>query len=284
MDVVLRARADLGEGPVWDADRGSLLWVDITAGTVHRFDPRTGEDVLVEVGQAVGAVASTRRAEALLLALRDGFGWLDLTTSRLHALAPVEAELPQNRMNDGKCDSRGRFWAGTQSLDHSLAQGALYRLELDGSVTTVLTGVSVSNGIGWSPDDRSMYYVDTMAGGIDRFDFEPDTGCVRNRRRLVDIPDRDGLPDGLAVDEDGCIWLALWGGGEVRRFDAAGRRVGSVPMPVRYPTSCAFGGSGLDVLYVTSARRVPGDDLGGSLLAMRPGVTGPSPQIYRGTI
>ncbi len=284
VEVVLRARADLGEGPLWDADRRSLLWVDITAGAIHRFDPAIGEDVVVEVGQPVGAVAPTLRADTLVLALQDGFGGLNLTTSRLRMLAPVEADLAQNRMNDGKCDTRGRFWAGTQSLDHSPTRGALYCLELDGSVTVVLAGVSISNGIGWSPDDRSMYYVDTMTGGVDQFDFEPDTGSVGNRRRLIDIPDRDGLPDGLTVDEEGCIWLALWGGGEVRRFDASGRHLRTVPMPVRYPTSCAFGGASLDVLFVTSARRAPGEDLGGSLFAVRPGVSGLPPQIYRGAI
>jgi len=284
VEVALKAEADLGEGPLWDPASGSLLWVDINAGLVHRFDPLTGADHATGVGQSVGAVAPTLRPDTVVVAVRDGYGSLDLATARFRLIAPVEADVPENRMNDGKCDSHGRFWAGTQSLDHALSRAGLYRLELDGSVTPVLTDVSISNGIGWSPDDRTMYYVDTMTGGLDRLEFEPSTGSVRDRRRLVDIPPPEGLPDGLAVDVEGCIWLALWGGGVIKRFDPTGRLLSSIPMPVRYPTSCAFGGQRLDTLFITSAKRQMGEVLGGSLFAITPGVTGLLPQAYRGSL
>ena len=250
---------------------------------MHVFDPTSETDFAVEVGQPVGAVAPTLDRDLVAVAVRDGFGVLHLPTSGFRLVASVEEAQPQNRMNDGKCDTHGRFWAGTQSLDHSLSQAGLYRLELDGSVTCVVEGVSVSNGIGWSPEDHTMYYVDTMTGGLDAFAFEPETGDVRGRRRLVDIPPAEGLPDGLAVDAEGCIWLALWGGSSIRRFDPSGRQILSIPMPVRYPTSCAFGGAGLDTLFVTSARRLPEEALGGSLFAIRPGATGLAPQVYRGS-
>jgi sugar lactone lactonase YvrE len=280
--VALVAEADLGEGPVWHSDSDCLLWVDVNAGNVHRFDPATGKDAVFPVGQPVGAVAPTLDRDRLVVAARDGFGILDLTTCQLKMRAPVEAEQADNRMNDGKCDARGRFWAGTQSLDHAPGHAGLYRLELDGSARQILAGVSISNGIGWSPDNRTMYYVDTLTGGLDAFAFDLATGSVRDRHRLVDIPPADGLPDGLAIDVDGCVWLALWGGAMVRCFAPTGRCVRTIPTPVKYPTSCAFGGRDLDTLYITSAKRQAGEALGGSLFAIRPGVSGLPPQVYRG--
>jgi sugar lactone lactonase YvrE len=284
MDVslALAVEADLGEGPIWHTSDKCLWWVDINAGQMHRFDPRTRNDRPVQVGQPVGAVAPTTDPDRLIVAVRDGFGVFDLRKCELRMLAPVEADQTQTRMNDGKCDSRGRFWAGTQSIDSSVGRGGLYRLDLDGSARQILSGVSISNGIGWSPDDRTMYYVDTQTGGVDAFAFDSETGAARDRRRLADIPPSDGRPDGLAVDAEGDIWLALWGGAMVLCFDPTGRRIHSIPMPVQYPTSCAFGGPDLDTLYITSARRKAGETLGGSLFAVQPGVQGLPPQIYRG--
>jgi len=279
-ELVLDARADLGEGPVWDPADDTLLWVDIDAGAVHRFSPATGAETTLDAGQPVGAVA-WRRSGGLALAMRDGFGLLDPEPgATVRLVAPVEADRSDQRMNDGRCDRRGRFWAGTTSVLRRPRAGRLYRLHPDGRVEPVLSGVSMSNGLDWSPDDRRLYYVDSATEGVDRYAADPETGRVGARTRLVEIPRSLGIPDGLTVDADGCVWLALWGAGAVHRYTPAGVLDRVVRLPVSRPTSCTFGGAGLDVLYVTSAAaglsarelaRQPG---AGGLFAVRPGVQG----------
>lgn len=249
-ELALDARADLGEGPVWDARSGELLWVDIMAGLVHRFDPLVGRTRSFDAGQPVGA-AVTRAAGGYALALRDGFAIAD--EDRVTLVAPVDRERQELRMNDGACDSRGRFWAGTMHLDSTPGAGSLYRLDRDGEVETVLTGVTISNGIAWSPDDTGMYYVDTPTLGIDGFDFDAATGAIRGRRRLVTIEEDAGSPDGLVVDAEGCLWVALWEGWAVRRYAPDGELLGVIELPVARVTKPAFGGPGLADLYITTA-------------------------------
>ena len=168
---MLDSQAELGEGPHWDAAAGELLWVDIPAGAVHRFDPATGTDRSFSAGELVGA-AVPRAAGGFALALRDGFAAVDETGGALRWLAPVEADRPETRMNDGACDSAGRFWAGTASVTEDGPTGSLYRLSPDGELATMLTGITISNGIGWSPDDTVMYYIDTPPQLLEAFDFD----------------------------------------------------------------------------------------------------------------
>jgi sugar lactone lactonase YvrE len=252
VDVALAARAALGEGPVWDSAQERLIWVDIAGRRVHVFDPASGEDSSVEVPDMPG-VAIPRRAGGLVLAIGHGFGFLD-DEGRFE---PIET-LPQRevtaRMNDGNCDAAGRLWAGTTGLSAEPDAGALYRLDPDLTVTRVLEHVTESNGIDWSPDDRLMYYVDSVERRVDVFDFDLASGSIENRRPFVAIDDGDVLPDGLTVDGEGGVWVACWGGSAVRRFapDASLDQV--VSLPTRQITSCAFAGSELDQLYVTSAR------------------------------
>jgi sugar lactone lactonase YvrE len=270
---------ELGEGALWDAAAQRLLSVDIMRGLVRVFDPAGGQTVTVEVGQPVGAVVPCR-SSGLMLALRDGFARLDPSTGTLTFVAHVELDRPDQRMNDGSCDAAGRFWAGTMALDERPGVGSLYRLDPDGSVRHMLPGVGISNGIDWSLDGTRMYYVDSLTQRIDVFDFDLDRGTIANRRTFVDIDPADGCPDGLTVDVEGAIWLALWGGSAVRRYlpDATLDRV--IRLPVTYPTTCAFGGPDLHDLYITSAaiklseaerRQAPA---AGSLLRYRPGVAG----------
>ena len=252
VDLVDDAHARLGEGPVWSRDEAVLYWVDIDLGRVHRFDPALGDDEHVDVGEPVGAVAP-RRDGGLLLALKSGFALVDQWRGTPRRLAEVEADRPDTRMNDGACDRRGRFWAGTMSTTDEPGQGTLYRLEAGGKVTPMLRGISISNGIGWSPDDRTMYYADTPSGGIDAFDYDLDSGTIAGRRRLLDVDPREGQPDGLVVDADGCIWLALWEGWQVRRYAPDGRLLGTIALPVGRVTKCGFGGPALDQLFITTA-------------------------------
>ncbi|HEY7473931.1 MAG TPA: SMP-30/gluconolactonase/LRE family protein [Vicinamibacterales bacterium] len=286
-DFVLDARAQLGEGPLWDDQRERLLFVDIMRGHVHEFDPVANHDRIVEVGEPVGAVALTTRGD-WIVATQTGFSRLDPQTGVRSVIALVEADQPETRMNDAFVDGRGRLWAGTMGMGGVSGRGALYRLDPDGSVTRMLAGVSISNGLDWSPDDRLMYYVDLPTGRIDCFDFDADAGTIRSRRPLVEINSKLGWPDGLVVDADGHVWVALWAGGAVHRYAPDGRLESVVRFPVTLTTKPAFGGPDLGDLYVTSAwidldeagrMREP---LAGGLFRLKPGVRGQRPRRFAG--
>ena len=284
MDVVLEAEAQLGEGPVWDSRAAVLRWVDILPGLVHRFDPESGEDTSFEVGEPVGTVA-VRRSGGLVLATESVIYTCSDDGSSSTRLHEVATDPRGGRFNDGKADRWGRFWAGTM-LEGTDAAGAFYRLDPDGSLHTVLTDVSVSNGMGWSPDGRTMYYVDTPTGGVDAFDHDPDTGDVTNRRRLIDV--ERGWPDGLSVDAEGGLWVALWDGWAVRHYAPDGRLIDTVELPAQRVTSCAFGGPDLSTLYLTSARTGLAEDVlerqphAGSLFAVDAEVSGQPPGEWAG--
>jgi sugar lactone lactonase YvrE len=270
--------ATLGEGPVWDDQDQALYWVDIPEGLVHRMDA-SGSIASWDVGQPAGAVVP-RASGGLVVAVRDGFVVLDPASGEVAPLVAVETDRPENRMNDGSCDRAGRFFAGTMADDERPRSGTLYRLDPDLSVTTLVTGVGISNGIGWSPDERLMYYIDSHAHQVDVFDYDPATGAIDGRRPLAAVGGGDVVPDGLTVDADGGIWVAVWGGGVVLRHDPDGRVRESVELPAAHVTSCAFGGPDLDRLYISTAAG-PGT-LGGALFVCEPGVTGQPSHPFRG--
>lgn len=253
VELALKAQADLGEGPWWDAGSGELLWVDLLRGEIHRFNPSSGIDVGFEVGQPVGMVAR-RRSGGLVCAVRDGVMFVEPDGSQARLVADIEGSLHHLRMNDGACDPIGRLWAGTMATDLSPTQGSLYRIEPDLRVTTVRTGVSISNGLDWSPDGRTFYFTDSTTRCVDAYDFDVSTGDVSNRRLFVEMADSVATPDGLAVDAEGNIWIAMWEGGCVRGYSAQGRPLRTIELPVSRPTSVAFGGPHLDQLFITSAR------------------------------
>jgi sugar lactone lactonase YvrE len=279
IELVLDAGADLGEGPTWDAGAGLLIWVDITGEIVHRFDPASGHDEPFEVGKPVGAAVPTHSG-GLALATRDGFSLFDPATGAIELVAEVEMEVPETTMNDGACDAAGRFWAGTKDDEGRRPLGSLYRLDADHRVVRVLSRVTISNGIAWSADERTMYYIDSPTYGIDAFDFDLASGDVSNRRRLVELPRAWGLPDGMTIDEEGFLWVAFWGGSAVRRITPDGDVAAPIEFPVSRVTSCAFGGEDLSDLYVTSARigltdaELRAQPQAGALFRLRPGVRG----------
>ncbi|MDL4773001.1 MULTISPECIES: SMP-30/gluconolactonase/LRE family protein [Thermomonosporaceae] len=284
-EPVLRTRAEVGEGPAWDAAARRLVWVDITASTVHRFDPSSGLDEAVDVGTHVGA-AVPADGGGLVLAVRDGIARLT-GDDRVVMEARVEADNPGNRMNDAKCDPSGRLWAGTMAYDESPGAAALYRY--DGRrASTVLTGLTLANGMGWSPDRATMYHIDSRTQRIDAYVYDDATGEIRDRRTVVDIPAATGMPDGMTVDEDGCLWVGLWGGGAVHRYTPEGELDRIVRLPATQVTSCAFGGERGDVLYVTTAAYRLGQaelaeqPLAGSLFAVDAGVAGPAATPFTG--
>jgi sugar lactone lactonase YvrE len=285
--LLVDAHAEVGEGPSWDARENVLWWVDITGNLVHRYDPATGTDTTIDVGRAVGA-AVPRASGGLALAVEEGFAVLDPKTGKTELIAEVEADRPENRMNDAKCDTSGRMWAGTMAYDDSPGAGAFYRLDPDRAVTTILKGVTCSNGTAWSPDDTLMYYIDSGRQQVDVFDYDRSTGGVSNRRKLIDIPSSAGVPDGMTVDAEGHLWVALWGGGAIRRYSPDGKLVKVLAMPVTQPTSMAFAGPDLTDLYITSATEGLSDEArqkdphAGALFRHRPGVKGLPTQSYRG--
>jgi sugar lactone lactonase YvrE len=264
-EVAVHARAELGEGPTWDAAAGRLIWVDILSSRVHTYDPASGRRTVRTTEQHVGA-ATPRAGGGLVLNLRDGVGLVDPDgTFRWLHHDPV----PGRRGNDAAVASDGSLWAGTMRYDEARGGGTLTRLTGDGTAEVVLPDATVSNGTGWSPDGRLMYYVDSPTRRIDVFDV--DDGRATGRRPLARIEEGAGFPDGLTVDADGCVWVALWDGAAIRRYTPTGTLDRVLPLPVPRPTACAFGGPGLTDLYITTARtglRTP-HPLSGSVLAVR---------------
>lgn len=247
-EVAVRAEATLGEGPTWDARAGRLLWLDILGSRVHTYDPGSGRRTVRTTEQHVGAV-KPRVGGGLVLNLRDGIGLLDPDGSfRWLHREPV----PGRRANDAAVAPDGSLWAGTMRYDEAPGGGTLSRVTGDGTVETVLDDVAVSNGTGWSPDGRLMYYIDSPTRRIDVFDAGD--GSVANRRPLATVEDGAGFPDGLTLDADGCVWVALWDGGAVRRYTPDGRLDRVIDLPVPRVTACAFGGPDLTDLYITTAR------------------------------
>jgi sugar lactone lactonase YvrE len=246
----------LSEGPGWHEERQELLWVDILGRRVHRATLTAGgapdQIRTLELDRHVGAVAPVSRG-GYVLAAGQGFLFADEAGS-VRELAQPEAGHADVRMNDGACDAQGRFWAGTMAYDESPGAGTLYRLELDGRCSTVLTGLTISNGIGWSPDGGTMYLSDSGTGLVEAFDFDGVTGAIGGRRTLVHIDEPGMAPDGLTVDEQGDIWVALYGGWAVNRYGPDGSLRATLHVPVAQTTSCGFGGADRRTLFVTTGR------------------------------
>ncbi|BCM66705.1 MULTISPECIES: SMP-30/gluconolactonase/LRE family protein [Streptomyces] len=248
-EVAVRAEATLGEGPTWDPATGRLIWLDILGMRLHTYDPASGRRTVRTTPQHIGA-AKPRAGGGLVLNLRDGVGLLDPDgTFRWLHHEPV----PGRRANDAAVAPDGSLWAGTMRYDEAPGGGTLSRLTGDGTVRTVLPDVAVSNGTGWSPDGRLMYYIDSPTRRVDVFDHDAD-GRVGNRRPLVEIEEGAGFPDGLTVDAEGCVWVALWDGGAVRRYTPSGDLDRVITLPTPRTTACAFGGPDLTDLYITTAR------------------------------
>jgi len=263
-------RAELGECPRWDGEHERLLWVDIAAGRALATDPDATE-LLLELPGRASALAQ-RTGGGLLVAADTDLVLLD-ARGAVERRVPVEDPGAGRVLNDAGCDAAGRLWIGSAVIDGEPASGGLFRVDAAGS-RRMNGGVSMPNGIGWSPDTRRMYAVDTLpARRIDVFEFDLAEGRIGARRAFAQI--EDGLPDGLTVDAEGCVWVAIWGAGEVRRFDSGGRLLARVRIPASQPSSCAFGGDGLRDLYITTARLGLGprererEPLAGSIFVLR---------------
>jgi sugar lactone lactonase YvrE len=276
---VAEVGADVGEGPSWDARTGTLLFVDVSPGLIYRLDPASGALDRISVGQEVGA-AIPRARGGLAVAMRDGIGFMADGDDAVRVFAPIESDNSGNRMNDAKCDPQGRLWAGTMAFDFSEGAASLYRVDADHSVTRVLSGLTISNGMGWSPDGNTMYFIDSANYAVDAYQFDAATGGLGPSERLVTFVENEGMPDGLTIDAEGDIWVALFYGGEVRCYRPNGALRGTIKLPVKQVTSVCFGGPDLGDLYITSAAYALDADalrdqpLAGATFVCRPGVTG----------
>lgn len=273
-DVLLRCNADVGEGPVWDEERHELWWVDITQGLLHTTSLSDGQDDVLAVGTMLGAVALAEDGR-LVAAVANGLGTIERTG--LTVDHPILAD-PRLRMNDAACDRRGRFFAGSLTMNFEPHRGRLHMWQPGSDPITVLEGLTQPNGLAWSPDDSTFYLVDTVQRVVFAFDYHLDDGRLDKQRVAVDLPGGQGEPDGLCVDVEGCLWLAMWGGGEVRRYDPHGREVGRVRLPVSQPTCPAYLSG--HTMVVTSARAgldekaLADQPLAGSVFALDVGVAG----------
>jgi sugar lactone lactonase YvrE len=286
---VLEAQAIIGEAPHWSVRDQRLYWADIVGKKVHVFNPADGTNLTYDLPDLVTSISTRTGPGSLLLTLRKSFATFDLATGKLETLAEVDADRPGNRFNDGKCDRRGRLWAGTMGdVDWDSPVGRLYRFEAGARVTRMEDAICCSNGLGWSPDDKTLYFCESFRYTIHAYDFDAATGQVANRRTFATIDAGGAFFDGLTVDAEGFVWSAQPVFGRLVRYDPKGRIERIIELPVSRGTSCMFGGPDLDIMYVTTMRGTLSDEqlaeepLAGSLLALRPGVKGIAESPFAG--
>ncbi|REE56275.1 sugar lactone lactonase YvrE [Paenibacillus taihuensis] len=292
-ELLFDAKMILGEGPYWHAEQRKLYYVDIAGESFGRFNPVTMHNEQITLGKTVGAVVfddSDSNSDAVIVSTRDGFERYDIVTGTLTSLADPEAELPGNRFNDGKCDSKGRFFAGTMQHAEVDVTGSLYVLDTDGQCRKLVDDVGVSNGIAWSLDEKQMYYIDSMKQTVTAFDYDVASGELSNPRVIIDFHTEDGFPDGMTIDSEGMLWIAHWDGWQVSRWDPrTGSKLGAVYVPVAKASSCVFGGDDLMTLYITTASIHTSPSAhtlqphAGGIFTYRPGIKGTPTYPYRKT-
>ena len=283
------ARAQLGEGALWHPTENKLYWVNIEGRMLHIYNPVTKENQSLLVKERVGTVVPVESG-GVLVALQNGIHFINTQTGALQFIAnPLTGT--NIRFNDRKCDPSGSFWVVSMHIKITGGVASLYRMNRDKTVHKMLDGVTVSNGIAWTKDKKTMYYVDSYLRRIDAFDYDDADGAITNRRIVVTIPEGGGSPDGIALDEEGNIWAALWGANAVGRFDPrTGKLLQKIEVPAPNVSSCAFGGKNLDTLYITTARgelskaQLEAYPLSGGLFSAKPGVKGMPAEFFRGRI
>jgi len=285
VNCIVQAGNRLGESPVWSTTEQCLYWVDSRAPAVYRLQTETGVVTRRDMPHVIGSIC-LRKGGGLVIATQDGLHFLDFEAGALTQIVDPESGLPENRFNDGRCDRKGRFWAGTMNDVRRDPTGSLYRLDPDLSVHAIRDDIIVPNSICWSPDDTVMYFADTYRDRLMRYCFDAEAGTINDPVLIADTTAVTGRPDGSTVDAEGFLWNAMFGGGRLVRYAPDGRIDREVHLPVSQPSSCVFGGPELDTLYITSAtqRLTPEDlaaqPLAGGLFAFKPGVRGlPEPEF-----
>ncbi len=287
--LVLDAKTKLGEGALWHPIENKLYWVDIEGKALHIYNPSTKKDIKFFTGARIGTVVPVLNGGALV-ALQTGFHAINTKTGKLTFITnPLKDS--SIRFNDGKCDPSGRFWVGTMHLNYKKDSAVLYRVDTNKIIHLMLNRVTISNGIAWSADKKTMYYIDSPTSSVQAFEYNDTTGDISNRRVVIQVPQSQGTPDGMTIDAEGNLWIALWGGGTVSAYNpATGKRLKKITVPAPNVTSCAFGGTKLTTLYITTAREgLNADQLkqypkSGGLFAARPGVKGIRAQFFKGKL
>jgi len=286
--LVIDAKATLGEGPCWDERTNSLYWVDIEGKKLHVYDTKKNVDQSFDVGQHLGACV-LRESGGLVLAMEKGLYFFDLDTKQITFIADPEEGVSTNRFNDGKCDTYGRFYAGTMAFNGSEGKGSLYCLHNDLTITTLLSNVTISNGIAWNERKGKMYYNDTGVNKVYVFDYDSQTGGLSNQTVAIDIAKEHGGPDGMTIDNEGMLWISHWGGAKVGRWNPEnGELLFEVNVPASHVTSCTFGGENLDELYITTARIGLGEEqimkqpMAGGVFKIKTDVTGAPSYRFKG--
>jgi sugar lactone lactonase YvrE len=252
---VLQKTSLLGEGPVWDAGKKLICWLDILNGIVHQYDPLTSVYSEILVHQMIGSFAVCNNGD-LVAGLHHGFAFISRPDGKLKMIVDPESEIPTNRFNEGKCDPAGRFWAGTMAISEILHQGNVYVLDRDLKCRKQIEHVSISNGLAWSLDHKTLYYIDTPSFEVVSYDYDVSSGEISNKKSVIKINVKEeGYPDGMTIDEEGMLWIGHWDGWQVARWNPlTGAKIGSIKLPASRVTSCTFGGENLDDLYITTAR------------------------------
>ncbi len=277
---IMGTTAILGEGSVWDYKRQILYWIDIEKNLLYEYDPVAETNIPHDVHQLIGTIVPETE-NTVIVALKNGVYRLNLKNDALARIGSPSSLKTEERFNDGKCDPQGRFWVGTMKIVGKTGDSFLYRMNPDGSFTTMLDNVAISNGIIWSPNGKKMYYTDTPTRKVMAFDFDGNTGAISNPVIAVMVNDTLGHPDGMTIDAEGKLWVAMWGGHSVCRFDPEnGKLLNRIEVPAKNVTSCAFGGPDLDMLYITTASTGMKDEEkqqypnAGGLFQIKPGVRG----------
>ncbi len=288
VELVLDTKSDLGEGAIWNYKTGELIWVDITGKILNFYNPKLKNNKEMLTGQMIGTVVPAESGK-MMVALENGFYQLDPETGAKKLIANPEEDIPGNRFNDGKCDPAGRFWAGTMSTTGKRQAGALYRLDADGSVHKMIDNVGTSNGIVWSPDHTKMYYIDTPTRKVMAWDYNNETGEISNPKPAIEVSEEMGYPDGMTIDADGNVWIALWSGSAVGCWNPeTGELLRTIDVPAKNVTSVAFGDDDLGTLYITTARTRTSEEelekfpLAGGVFKTRPGVKGVEAFFFKG--
>jgi sugar lactone lactonase YvrE len=279
-ELEFNTKAQLGEGAFWNHKSQELYWVDIEGKMLHIYNPKTKQNKSFVLPSNIGTVVPKNNEEAIV-ALQDGVYIVNTATGDISLLSDIESDKPQNRFNDGKCDPSGRLWVGSMAWDQEKYSGSLYMIDETGKTELKIDSVTISNGIVWTSDQKTMYYIDTPTAKISAFDFDTNTGEISNERVAVEVSDSLGFPDGMTIDEENMLWVGMWNGNAVIRFDpTTGKVISKIEVPAHNVTSCAFGGKNLDTLYITTASvdMTPEEHaafpLAGSLFKAFPGVKG----------
>lgn len=288
VELVIDSQSGLGEGSIWNYKTGELMWINISGEILNFYNPKTDFNKAMFTGQMIGTVVP-EESGLVLVALQHGIYQFDPQTGTKKLIVDPEKDIPNNRFNDGKCDPAGRFWAGTFDLNAKHGAAALYRLDPDSTIHKMIDSVSISNGIVWSSDNKKMYYIDTPTQKVMRYDYDNETGEISNPKVAVEVSTETGSPDGMTIDADGNLWVALYGGAAVGCWNPeTGKLLRKIDVPAKNVTSCAFGDDDLGTLYITTARQETSDEElekyphAGGLFKIRPGVKGVQAFFFKG--